>query len=94
MAPIAYGSTLSIVNIVQTVAVRTSGFNSIDFTKLPTAILWLYTGSFLHDVWYYVLIRFVFAGMMYIAASPIAITVRYTGKSKSESIAGIVHNAK
>lgn len=52
----------------QTIAIRTSGFNSVDLTKLSASILWLYTG------------------MMYIAASPVAITVRYTGKASADSI--------
>ncbi len=28
----------------QTIAIRTSGFNSVDLTKLSSSILWLYTG--------------------------------------------------
>lgn len=58
------GQTL--VNIYfQSVAVRTSGFNSVDITQLSVANLWL------------------IAGMMYVAASPVTIALRYTGKSES-----------
>ncbi|ELR24825.1 cation transport domain containing protein [Acanthamoeba castellanii str. Neff] len=51
----------------QAIAIRTAGFNSVDLTKLSSAILWLYVG------------------MMYISASPVAITVRYTGQAKNQS---------
>lgn len=52
----------------QSVAIRTSGFNSVDITKLSVANLWLFTG------------------MMYIAASPVAITLRYTSRANDSLV--------